>query len=159
MEIIILVVFSILLLPGLLGSFLPLPGMAYMFTMALVYGFIDGFERLTLVNIVFLGAIFFISVLIDFFSGLIGAKYGGASKQSVLAGMAGMIVGTLLLPPFGGLLGIFIAVMVWEIRRHANRKKALRAASASLLGSLSGMIATLILSIVFIVLFVAYAIR
>jgi len=154
-----IIVFSLLLLPGLAGIILPVPGLAYMFLVALIFGLVNHFQQMTWQNLVVLGVILIISIITDAVSGIIGAKYGGASKQSMIAGFIGMIVGVMALPPFGGLLGIFLGVMIWEIISRSNRKKAMRAASASLIGSVAGMLLSLLLSLLFIVLFILFAIK
>ncbi len=155
----ILIIFSILLLPGLSGVFLPFPGMIYMFLVALIFGFINHFQQLTWQDILILVAILIVSTIVDIFSGCVGAKYGGANKKSIYAGMLGMLIGTFLLPPFGGLIGIFVAVLIWEMTVHSNHRKAIKAAGASLLGSIAGMVINLLISILFIVLFVVLALE
>lgn len=159
MQIMILIIFIALLLPGLAGAFLPFPGVAYMFTITLIFGLINHFQFLTWQNVIILAVILALSTLVDIFSGVIGAKYGGADKKSIYAGMLGMLAGTFLLPPFGGLIGIFVAVLIWEMTVHPNHRKAIKAAGASLLGSVAGIVINLFISILFIVLFVIFALK
>ncbi len=151
-------IFTVLLLPGIAGAFLPIPGLLYMLLVALIFGFIDGFQNILLWELGVLAGIAVLSTINDYLSGILGAKYGGAGKKSVLYGFFGMLVGTFLLPPFGGLLGIFLGILLAEILRHGNKEKAVRAATGSLIGSAIGMAITLVLSIVFIFLFVIFAV-
>lgn len=153
-HILLLVLFSILLLPGLAGVFLPIPGVAYMFLIALMFGFIDKFQHLTLNNLAVLAAILVVSTISDLVSGILGAKYGGANKRSLVMGTIGLIIGLFLLPPLGGLVGLFLGVFLSEVASNASKKAAIKAASGSLLGSIAGMIISLLLSLIFIALFV-----
>jgi len=154
------IIFSLLMLPGIAGIFIPaLPGIPLMFLLALVLGFIDKFSHLTISNVVILLIITLASVAIDYFSGILGAKYGGASGKSMLWGILGLIVGVILFPPFGGFFGLFLAVIISELVLHGNNKKAIRAASGSLLGTLAGIIINLILALLFLGLFIGFAIK
>ena len=87
------------------------------------------------------------------FSGLIGAKFGGASKKSVLLGMVGMVLGFLFFPPFGLFLGLFAGVFAGEMIRMKDHKHALKAAGYSFAGILAGMVFNVVLAIAFLVSF------
>lgn len=155
----ILIVFFIFLLPGLAGAFLPLPGLLYMFIISLVYGFVDGFIHITSGEIIALGVITVIGISNDYLTGMIGAKYGGASAKSMLFGIIGMVIGVIILPPFGGLAGVFLGILIAEVMEGKNKEKAVRAATGGLLGSIAGMIITLILAVIFLFLFIIFAIK
>ena len=155
----LITIFTLLLLPGILGAFLPIPGLLYMLLVALIFGFIDGFQNILLWEISVLAGIAVLSTINDYLSGILGAKYGGASKKSVLYGFIGMLIGIFVFPPFGGLAGIFLGILLAEILRHGNKDKAIKAATGSLIGSAIGMAITLAFSIVFIFLFVLFALH
>ncbi len=153
------IIFAVLMLPGLLGVFLPIvPGIPLMFLLALVFGFTDSFQHLTSQNILTLLVLTVASVLVDYLSGTLGAKYSGASSKALGAGLIGMILGTLLFPPFGGILGLFAGVILVELR-NGSREKALRAATGSLVGALIGIAINVVLAITFITLFVLYSLN
>ena len=158
-QTIIFIGFILLLLPGFAGIFLPIPGLLYMFIISLIYGFIDKFERLQPWELGVLAGIALISILNDYLTGMLGAKYGGAAQKSMLYGIIGMIIGTLILPPFGGLVGVFLGILVAEILNHGNKERAVKAATGGLLGSIVGMVATLILAIIFVFLFVFFVLN
>lgn len=153
------ILFAVFMLPGLLGVILPiLPGIPLMFLLALVYGFTDSFQHLTSENVLTLFIIALVSVLVDYLSGVLGAKYGGASSKALGAGLIGMILGTIAFPPSGGIIGLFAGVMLIELR-NGSREKALKAATGSLIGALAGVAVNVLLALAFIALFVLYAIR
>ena len=158
-NILIVILFSLALLPGLAGAFLPIPGLLYMFIISLIYGFVDKFTHITWWELLILGILTLFAVLNDYFTGMLGAKYGGAASRSMLFGIIGTIIGVILFPPFGGLVGVFLGIMIGELIRHGNKEKALKAATGGFLGSVVGMVITLILAVVFLFLFVIFGIK
>lgn len=148
---------ALLMIPGLVGLFIPiLPGIPFMLLVAITYGAITSFTSLSGSEIGILAIIALASVAVDYLGGVLGAKFSGASAKALGAGFLGMIVGLFLLPPFGGLLGLFGGVLIAELRIK-NRHEALRAATGSLIGSLAGITINLLLAFVFIILFLTFA--
>lgn len=155
---ILVIIFTILFLPGIVGIFLPiLPSLPYMFVAALVFGIIDKFAHLTSIELIFLGLLAAASFLVDYLSGVMAAKYSGASLAAVLAGVIGLILGTIFFPPFGGLVGLFLGILAAELFLVRDYKKALKAASGGFLGQIAGILINLVLAIIFIVLFIVFA--
>jgi hypothetical protein len=155
---IIVVVAAILLLPGIVGVFLPiLPSLPYMGAIVLIYLIFDRFQHLTAVESISLLLIVIISLAVDYFSGILGAKYGGASKRSTYIGFLGMIIGLIFLPPFGGFAGLFIGILVGEFLDYKKHMQALKAATSGLIGSLAGIVINVILAFLFIGLFIIFA--
>jgi hypothetical protein len=158
-NILLVIIFFVLITPGLAGAFLPLPGLLYMFIISLIFGFVDKFTHLQPWELGVLAGIALISTINDYLSGLLGAKYGGAAQKSMLFGILGMIIGLIIFPPFGGLAGVFVGILIAEFMRHGNKDKAVKAATGGLIGSIVGMIVTLILAIIFLFAFVIFAIK
>ena len=80
-DITVLFIFVVLMLPGLLGIVLPiLPGVPYMMVVALTYGLVTHFHTLSGTPLYILGGIALVSLVIDYYSGIAGARIGGASK-------------------------------------------------------------------------------
>ena len=155
----LVVMFFVIMIPGIAGAFLPLPGLLYMLIISLIFGFVDKFSHLQTWELGVLLSVAVISTVNDYMSGLLGAKYGGAAQKSMLYGIIGMIVGVLIFPPFGGLVGVFIGILLAEFMRHGNQQKAVKAATGGLVGSLVGMAITLFLAIIFLFLFIIFAIK
>lgn len=138
-------------------SFVPMmPAIPYMFLMIGIFGLFDGFKDLTVDNLWVFFWILIASILIDYFAGVIGAKYGGASRKGILFGFVGLILGFLLMPPFGGFLGLFIGIFVAEFILKGDKNKALKAATGSLIGSIAGVIINTFLAIAMFVLFILF---
>lgn len=148
------IIFAIFMLMGLVGIILPIfPGVPFMWILALLYGAVGRFSDLSLAEFGILSVLMGSSILVDYLSGLLGAKLGGASLRSLGIGMLGLLVGMVILPPLGGLVGMFLGVLASEIYNYQDPHKALRAASGGVIGSLVGILTNLGIGIGFIALF------
>jgi uncharacterized protein len=151
------IIFSIAMFPGMFMTFIPfMPALPYMFVIAVLFGFFDGFEKLTLVNLSILGGILILSILVDYFSGIIGARYGGASRKGIFFGFIGLIAGLLIFPPFGGFLGLFVGVLFAEFAIKKSTIGAIKASTGSFLGSLTGILINTFLAVLFFTLFLIF---
>jgi len=157
---ILVIVFAIFLFAGIASVFLLVfPSLPLMFIIALIFGFIDKFQHLTTLNIIILASLAVASIVIDYLSGLIGAKIGSASREAIILGIVGLIIGLIIFPPFGSAIGLFFGILASEIIHIKNLKKALKSATGGLLGSLAGTALQLILAILFEVLFIIFALK
>lgn len=152
---------------GLLGVILPLvPGVGFIWLVTLAYAVAERFvtiDPLTFVVLTLLGAIGFSA---DLWMSQIGAKIGGASVWSLLAGMvlgaigavAGLIfMGIGALP--GALVGAIAGVILAEWYRRKDWREAFKAGGGWLVGcTLSGGIQFLI-GILMILIFVWQALK
>lgn len=154
----LVVISSILMLPGIIGAVIPvLPSVPYMFFVSLAYCLFDKFHHLSVAEMCCLAIITAISVIVDYSSGVIGAKNGGASRTSIYIGFITSIIGLIMFPPLGGVIGLFIGVYATEMSSNKSKMTAFRSASGSLAGTLAGMLINIMLSITFIVLFLYFA--
>lgn len=151
-----IVVASLLALCVLMSCIPTMPGLPLMFLITIVYGFVDGFAHLSLWHFVVFGGIVALSMVIDTFSGVLGAKLGGASRKALLAGVVGVFVGLLLFPPLGAFLGLFAGVFVAEVAQFKNFLQAFKKASVSLAAAVAGTVANVMLAIGYVVLYVVF---
>lgn len=129
----------------------------FLLVLAVIYGFFDKFNNVTVENFYVLGGIVLLALIIDFFSGVVGAKLGGAKWKSLLWGTVGLIIGTLITPVIGTVIGFFLGIFISEY--HSNRhqaNKAFKAALAGVIGALMGTLTNIIATLVFIALFIVY---
>ena len=151
--------FSVLIFIGILMVFVPmLPALFYMFVMAIIFSIINGFAIITPWQLLILGGILLLGFINDMFSGILGAKWSGASRKSMVYGFIGLIVGVIILPPFGGIAGLFAGVLIAELILGKTKEIAFKAATGSLIGVITGMIINLILALTFFVLFLIFII-
>lgn len=132
-----------LIVIGFLGTFLPiLPGTTLIFAGCVIHYFAMGMEASGLAwqGLVFIGILYALSLVLDWFSGVIGAKWFGSSKWGIIGALVGAIIGFFFSLP-GLILGPIVGVFVFEL---AFAKKQVRDASNSTIGTVVGGIAGLI---------------
>lgn len=136
-----------------------MPGLIYLAILSVIFGFIDGFQLVTLQDFYILAAILFTAIVVDFVAGFIGAKVGGAKMKSIAFGALGLVIGTIAIPipPLGSMIGFFLGIFLSEYfqnRHHADR--ALKAALSGLIGTLIGTTFNVLAAILFVVLFIYF---
>lgn len=147
----------ILFLCALFTGIPTMPGIPFMFIVTLVYGFADRWEVLEPWHVAVFGGIALLSIIVDTFSGVVGAKIGGANRTSLAWGIGGLLIGLVLLPPIGAFIGLFVGVFAAEAVQFKDHLRALRAATTSLVSAVIGMLVNVALAITYFVLFLAAA--
>lgn len=113
------------LLLGWLGLIVPLfPGIIVMWLATLGYGIISGFGRIGIAIFILVTLIMIGSTVIDEVFVGIGARQGGAPWKTVVLALLAGVVGTIALPPFGGLIAAPLAALALERRRTGDWKQA-----------------------------------
>lgn len=154
----LLTISILLMLPGLGLVFIPMvPAIAYMFVVALCFSLVDGLAHISTFNLWILGSIVVVSILVDQLSGILGAKYGGASRKALLFGFLGAVIGAFAIPFFGVLIGLFSGVLLAELFLNRTRDDAVRAATGALIGSATGIAVNFCIAIIFLTLFIVFA--
>ena len=138
---------------GLLGVILPIvPGVGFIWIVALVYAIAERFATIDPITFTVLTLLGAAGVSADLWMSQVGAKAGGASLASMLAGLAlaaiGAIVGLFFLGigaiP-GAIVGAILGVFAAEWYRHKDWKEAFKASGGWLVGcTLSGGVQFLI---------------
>lgn len=127
-DILLTILMGFIMLIGLVAVFVPVvPEMILIWGAALGYGLLVGwaepwgwwaFAAITVLGV--LGGV------AEFWVSGTSAKISGASGWSLLAGVGLGILGLLILPPLGGLIGLIAGMMIVEVRRQGDYKKALK---------------------------------
>jgi len=159
MDIALLIIGFVLMLVGLLGSFLPvLPGPPVSWLGLLLLHLTSAIPQ----NWIFLGvtgAVAIIVIALDYIIPAMGTKKFGGSR----AGMVGTTIGLLvsLIFPVLGIFGIiiwpFIGALVGELINKADQKTALKAAFGSFMGFLTGTFLKFLVAAIFLGLFISKA--
>lgn len=160
-------VFSVLNLVWLMLNIVSLPGnwlmLASAGVLAWLYWPTEIFSKWTLI---FVFVLALAGEVIDFFAGMVGAKWAGAGKGAGLAAIVGGIVGALAgtamipVPVLGSLMGAVIGAglgaAIVELQSGRKAGSILRSGVGSGLGQLLGKVAKLLLGmLIWIVLTVA----
>jgi len=135
LETTIIVLTVLTMLFGLFGLIIPIfPGNVVMWLAALVYGLVFGFGRLGGVIFAVITLLMLIAVAAD--NVLMGAKARekGAAWGSIILALIAGIVGTLILPPIGGLIAAPLVLYVMELRRLGDSEEAKTVVKALLTG-------------------------
>lgn len=128
-------VVQFLMLLGLFGMLVPMfPGIAIMWLAALGYGIATGWGAL--------GVILFILITLFMIAGAVsdnilmgaGARKEGASWVSIGASLVAGVVGTLLWPPFGGIIASPLVVVLIEYNRARDWSKVWQTMRSMLTG-------------------------
>ena len=161
MDIVLLVLGFILMLVGILGSFLPvLPGPPLswvgLLLLYLTKAIPDDWWLLGITLVVALTV-----TVLDYVIPAAGTKKFGGSK----AGMWGSIIGLLvaiffpILGPFGIIIWPFIGALVGELSNKSDNKTALKAAFGSFIGFLTGTFLKFLIAVIYFGLFIWKAVE
>jgi len=144
MEIFLIILSGLVILIGLLGSFLPvLPGppLSYLGLWILhfteVYQFSPRFLWIS-------GIVMIVITILDYLVPIYGARKFGGSKSGVWGSTIGMVVGIFIVPPIGIILGPVLGAWIGEIFSGKSPQDSVRPAIGSFLGFLTGTLIKLI---------------
>jgi uncharacterized protein YqgC (DUF456 family) len=158
MDIALLLIGFCCMILGILGSFLPVlpgPGLSWL-----------GILLLYLTNAVpmnywILGITLLITIVISILDYTIpaqGTKRFGGSSYGIWGTNIGLVVGIFAPVPFGFLIGPFVGAFVGElIYNSTDHKRALKAATGSLIGFLASSFMKFVICTIFLGLFIAVA--
>ncbi|MGC9333273.1 MAG: DUF456 domain-containing protein [Anaerolineae bacterium] len=154
-HILLLILVFVLMAVGIMGTVLPvLPGTILILLGALVYAVVEGFQSVGWPTLVVMGLLTALATSADVWASSVGARVGGASGWSVLLGLAGGLMGLFLFSLPGAVIGALLGVLLTEMMRVRNWRKALRAGGGWLLGWLLSTVVQLGAGLVMVVIFV-----
>jgi hypothetical protein len=120
---------------GLFGMVIPIfPGGVVIWLAVLVYGLLFGISGWGWVFFIVITAMMIAEIFVDDLMMASAVRKQGASWGSVAFAYLGGIVGTILLPPFGGILGAPLVLYLSEYGRRRRRDKAWQVTRALLVG-------------------------
>lgn len=159
MDIVLLIFGFLLMLLGILGSFLPiLPGPPISWI---------GLLMLYLTNAVpddwlllgITGGIALTVFALDYIIPAVGTKKFGGSKSGIIGTTIGLLI-ALVFPifgPFGIIIWPFIGAFVGELLNKTDKKTAVKAAFGSFLGFITGTFLKFMVALIFLGLFISKA--
>lgn len=129
------VVVLAIMLFGLLTLIIPiLPGLVIIWVPALVYGILTGFNWVNGALFAGITVLMIAGSLIDNVIMGARAKQTGASWVSIAVSLAGGILGSIIFPPFGGLIAALLGLFAVEFWRLRNWRKALDSTRSMAIG-------------------------
>lgn len=143
----------ILVLIGMAGVILPaLPGLPLVFAGMLLGAWAGGFEQVGWITLVILGTLTVLSVAVDFFATVVGAKRVGASRKALLGAVIGTFAG-LFFGPIGLFAGPFVGALLGELWHGREIGQAAKVGLGTWLGILLGTVLKLGLAFAMLGLF------
>ena len=144
----------ILILVGIAGVILPaLPGLPLVFIGMLLAAWAGDFQQIGWFPLVLLGLLTLLSVAVDFFATLVGAKRVGASKKALWGALLGTIAG-IFFGPIGLFAGPFVGALLGELWHGREIGQATKVGLGTWLGIVLGIVLKLGLAFAMLGLFV-----
>ena len=156
MDYALLLISFLLMLVGILGSFLPvLPGPPISWVGLLLLYLTQAVPmNYMILTITFIVAL--VVAILDYVIPAQGTKRFGGSKYGIWGTNIGLVVGLLAPIPLGFIIGPFLGAFVGELMNDAtDSKKALKAATGSIIGFLASTFMKFVVAIVFFGLYIA----
>lgn len=144
---------AILVIVGMVGVVLPaLPGLPLVFAGMLLAAWTGGFQEVGWVTLVILGLLTVVSVGVDFFATMVGAKRVGASRKALVGAVLGTFAG-LFFGPIGLFAGPFVGALLGELWHGRQIGQATKVGLGTWLGILLGTVLKLGLAFAMLGLF------
>lgn len=154
MDLILVALAAILMLVGILGSFLPmLPGIPVSWAGLLLLHLTSAIPM----NYTYLGITLLITIVIfalQYTIPALGTKYLGGSKKGMFGATIGLFAGIFIPIPFAILIAPFVGAYLGEIINKADSRTALKAATGSFIGLLASTFMEFIVTAIFLLLFI-----
>lgn len=154
MEIVLIIISFLLVILGIVGSFIPIIPSPITGWLGLLILHQASFLE---AQYYFLAITFAIAIsvfILDYFIPSIGAKKFGGSNAGVIGSTIGLVIGIFLFGPIGILFGSFFGALIGELTVNINNMRiALLAAIGTLIGYLGGVLLKLSVSLFFLVKF------
>ena len=144
MHLLAYIVSGLLIVAGVIGTAVLLPGVPLVFAGMLLAAWTGDFQVIHVWVIVLLAGLSLIALGIDFFASLLGAKRVGASRQAIVGALLGTLVGLFFGLP-GLLLGPFFGAIGGELLHSQDLPQASRVGVATWTGMVVGMLFKLML--------------
>lgn len=160
MDYILIIIGFLLIIGGILGSFLPvLPGPPLGWLGILILYFTSFIEmNWALLIITFVIAI--ITVVLDYVIPAQGTKRFGGSKYGIWGTNIGLLVGIFAPIPFGFIIGPFLGAFIGElVYNSSDQKRALRSATGSFLGFLASTFMKFVVCMIYAGIFIGILIN
>lgn len=155
MHTLIIIVVILLLVAGLAGTVVPfIPGIPLMFIGIAAYGWYDKFQTIDARYLIILACLTLLSVVMDYLSTMLGAKYFGSSRQGTWGALIGTVIGIFLFPPIGIVAGPFLGAIIGESMAGKDLKQALKIALGTVAGLFTGIVFNIILAVGMVLSFI-----
>lgn len=129
------IVVLVVMLVGLFGLLTTIiPGLVIIWVAALVYWLVAGFSLTAWIAFALISLLMIIGSVIDNVIMGASARRTGASWLAIIVALFAGLVGTIILPPFGGLIAALLGLFLVEFLRLRDWRQALESAKSMAAG-------------------------
>ncbi|MEC3906696.1 DUF456 domain-containing protein [Tamlana sp. 2201CG12-4] len=154
MDIILIIIASLIMVLGILGSFLPvLPGPLTSWIGLLVVHFTKAIPMDKTFLIITLIIALLIWVL-DYIIPALGTKRFGGTKYGMIGTSIGLIIGLIAPIPGGIIIGPFLGALIGELINKSDTKAATKAAFGSFIGFITSTFIKFVVAVIYLGLFI-----
>jgi len=147
LEVILLIAGSLLQLLGLAGSLLPvLAGPPLNFLGLILICLARGWDTFSPRLLIGLAALTIISVFLDYFLPVRGARRYGSTRWGSWGAFLGLLIGVFFFPPFGLIIGALAGAIIGELLAGQGERAAMKAGWGVFLGYFTSLVIRLIAS-------------
>ncbi|MBM7623219.1 DUF456 domain-containing protein [Sporohalobacter salinus] len=133
---------------GVLGTLLPgLPGTPIILIASIIYGWINGFQVISLQLVFGLVILSLLAELLEYILSSFSAKKFGASNYSIIGLFVGGLIGVVILGPLGILIGMFLGSIIVELIVGREFNLAIKTGLGVLVGAISGSIFSFLIAL------------
>jgi uncharacterized protein YqgC (DUF456 family) len=144
---------GIVMVLGLIGTLLPgIPGAPLILAAAVGHKLYFGADSISYFGLFVLVVLTILSMVLDFFGSLLGAKKLGATWRGMAGAIVGAIVGLFFNLP-GLILGPIIGAFLFELLSGREWRESAKAGAGALLGMLLGMVGRVVCCVIMIAVF------
>jgi len=144
MHLLAYILAGLLIVGGVIGTAVLLPGVPLVFLGMLLAAWVDGFRVIPVWVVVVLAVLSVLALAIDFVASLLGAKRVGASRFAIFGAFAGTIAGLFFGLP-GLVLGPFLGALGGELVHSRDPEHATRVGIGTWVGMVAGTLFKLVL--------------
>ena len=137
MDTVLIVIGSILLIAGIIGSIAPFPPGPPLAYCSLILLQFTHFHPFSTKFLIVWAIVILIVTLLDYYVTIRGPKQFGGTKGGTWGATIGLILGIFFLP-IGLLMGLFLGAFVGEIINRQDTRTAFRSAIGAFIGFLAG---------------------
>jgi len=150
----------VIMLVGLFGLIVPIfPGITVIWLAALGYGLVTHFTTLGWVLFAVISILAIVGVTIDNILMNAKAHKEGAAWSSLVLGWLGGVIGTILIPPIGGLVAAPLVVLLLEYLRQHDIQRAWLTVRGLLIGWGASFVVRFFIGLAMIGLWAVWAIN
>ena len=153
MDILLLIIGGLLVVGGMLGSFLPvLPGVPLSWV-GLLLLYLTSVVPMNYTFLIITFVVALIMVVLQYWIPALGSKYFGGSKKGMWGATIGLIVGIFLPIPFTIIIGPFVGALLGEFLNRSDSHTAVKAAFGSFIGLIASTFMEFVVAFIFFILF------